>query len=276
MTNVNHCQQIGQIEFELARLSSMEVRKNKHGIKYGSSTMLDQRVTLVDLLKCLMKEKSEREAQLMAWLAQLQDMRSDSEEVEEQFWLVQYQRLLAMKPVGLAEAEAKLEPGVQAVLKAANALDLTPVFAHNAITFSGLVDMTEEDAATMDIGPATYRSLQRALQNYLYASKIGDHSPSAPSEEDFPHSPSAPSALEVAGAEAVPSAPLLEGQEGMPTAPPIEQQFVESECVVCLNARCEVIYLPCGHVCVCSKCSSPLGQCPLCRSPIISRILLTY
>lgn len=274
----NILRQIGQIEYELARLSSLEVRKKKHGIKYGSSTMLDQRVTLVGLLKCLLKEKNEREAQLNAWLAQLQDMRSGNEEEEEQFWLVQYQRLLAMKPVGLAEAEAKLDPGVQAVLKAANALDLTPVFAHNSITFSHLVDMTEEDAAKLDIGPATYRSLQRALQNYLYASKIGDHTPSAPSEEDYPHAPSAPFAPDVEGigAEAAPSAPVLEGQEGMPSAPPIEQQFVEAECVVCLNAGCQVIYLPCGHVCVCSKCSSSLVNCPLCRTPIISRILLTY
>lgn len=273
ITGLNYCQQIGQIEYELARLSSLEVRKKKHGIRYGSSTMLEQRVTLVGLLKCLLKEKDEREAQLTAWLAQLQDMRTGNEEEEEQFWLVQYQRLLAMKPVGLAEAEAKLEPGVRAVLKAANALDLTPVFAHNSITFSRLVDMTEEDAAKLDIGPATYRSLQRALQNYLYASKIGDHTPSAPSEEDYPHAPSAP---ELEGAEAAPSAPLLEGQEGMPSAPPIEQQFVEAECVVCLNSGCEVIYLPCGHVCVCSKCSSSLVNCPLCRAPIISRILLKY
>lgn len=232
--------------------------------------MLDQRVTLVGLLKCLMKEKSEREAQLTAWLAQLQDMRTGSQD-EEEFWLVQYQRLLAMKPVGLAEAEAKLEPGVQAVLKGANALDLTPVFAHNSITFARLVDMTEEDAATLDIGPATYRSLQRALQNYLYASKIGDHTPSAPCEEAEAHSPSIP---ELEGASAAPSAPLLEEENGAPSAPP--QQFVESECVVCLDSGCEVIYLPCGHVCVCSKCSASVANCPLCRAPILSRILLTY
>lgn len=269
----NILRQIGQIEYELARLSSLEVRKKKHGIKYGSSTMLDQRITLVGLLKCLMKEKSEREAQLTAWLAQLQDMRTGSQEEEDEFWLVQYQRLLAMKPVGLAEAEAKLEPGVQAVLKGANALDLTPVFAHNSITFARLVDMTEEDAAKMDIGPATFRSLQRALQNYLNDSKIGDHTPSAPCEEADPYSPSAPT---LEGAKATPSAPLLEGEQGAVSAPPLDQQFLESECVVCLDAGCEVLYLPCGHVCVCSRCSTSLESCPLCRAPILSRILLTY
>lgn len=258
--------QIGQIEFELLQLSSLEVRKKKNGIRYGSTTMLKQRVTLVDLLKCLLKEKSEREAELSDWLSRLQDMRG-SDMDEEEFWLIQYQRLLAMKPVGMAEAEAQLEPQVRAVLKAAHALDLTPVFAHNSITFSRLLDMTEEEAATMDIGPATYRSLQRALQNILASSKVGDQKPSAPCKEDLPYAPSAP-------VDDAPSAPVLE-TEGA-SAPPVDEQFTEAECVVCLSAGCEVVFLPCGHVCVCAKCCAPLAICPLCRAPLISKILLTY
>ncbi|KAG7154472.1 E3 ubiquitin-protein ligase LRSAM1-like, partial [Homarus americanus] len=232
----NILRQIGQIEFELARLSSLEVRKKKHGIKYGSTTMLEQRATLVGLLKSLLMEKSQREEQLNAWLAQLQDSRTP-DIAEEEFWLVQYQRLLTMKPAGLAEAEEQLEPQVREVLKAANALDLTPVFAHNSITFSRLMNMTEEEAAVMDIGPATYRSLQRALQNHLAASKLGEQMPSAPCEEDLPYSPSAPPAL--SGSEVLPTAPILEGGEEGASAPPLDKQFVEAECVVCLNASCQ-------------------------------------
>ncbi|KAK3894225.1 hypothetical protein Pcinc_001987 [Petrolisthes cinctipes] len=262
----NILRQIGQIEYELARLSWLEVRKHKFGVKYGSTTMLEQRATLADLLKSLLSEKSKREAELSGWLSRMQDMRS-SDMDEEEFWLIQYQRLLSMKPAGLAEAEAQLEPQVRAVLKAANALDLTPVFAHNSVTFSRLIDLTEEEAATMSIGPATYRSLQRALQNILASTKVGDHAPSAPCEKDMPYAPSAPS-------DDAPSAPVLL-TEGA-SAPPIEEQFIESECVVCLNAGCEVVFLPCGHVCVCSKCCTSLVICPLCRAPLISKILLTY
>lgn len=228
--------------------------------------MLEQRNTLADLLKSLLKEKNKREAELSGWLSRMQDMRS-SDMDEEEFWLIQYQRLLSMKPAGLAEAEAQLEPQVRAVLKAANALDLTPVFAHNSITFSRLVDMSEEEAANLSIGPATYRSLQRALQNILASSKVGDHEPSAPCEKDLPYAPSAPT-------DEAPSAPVLQ-TEGA-SAPPVDEQFVESECVICLNAGCEVVFLPCGHVCVCSKCCTTLVICPLCRAPLISKILLSY
>ncbi|XP_045622756.1 E3 ubiquitin-protein ligase LRSAM1 [Procambarus clarkii] len=268
----NILRQIGQIEYELYRLSSMEVRKRKHGIKYGSSTMLEQRATLVDLLKSLLMEKSEREAQLMAWIAQLEESRT-SDVAEEEFWLVQYQRLLSMKPAGLAEAEAQLEPKVREILSAANAMDLSPVFAQYSVTFSALMDMTEEDASGMGIGPATYRSLQRALQNHLAASKLENQTPSAPVEEDLPFAPSAP---EMADEKEAPSAPVEEGGETAATAPPVEGQFVEAECVICLNSICEVVFLPCGHVCACAKCCTPLLICPMCRSPIINKILLTY
>lgn len=256
-----HILQIGQIEYELARLSSLEVRKKKHGVQYGSTTMLEQRTTLAGLLKSLLAEMSEREAQLTTWLARIQDMRT-SDMNEEEFWLVQYQRLLSMKPAGLAEAEEQLEPQVRMVLRAASALDLIPVFAHNSVTFARLLDMTEEEASVMGIGPATYRSIQRALQNHLATSKLGAQEPSAPLEEELPYAPSAPA--------------LLSPGEAEGSAPPLENQFTEAECVVCLNSRCEVVFLPCGHVCVCAKCCSPLAICPMCRGPIISKILLNY
>lgn len=255
--------QIGQIEYELARISSLEVRKRKHGVKYGSTIMLEQRTTLAGLLKSLLAEKSEREAQLSGWLTRIQDMRT-SDMNEEEFWLVQYQRLLTIKPAGLAEAEEQLEPQVRAVLRAANALDLIPVFAQNSVTFSSLLNMAEEDASVMGIGPATYRSIQRALQNHLAASKVGNQEPSAPVEEDLPHAPSAPALLSPD-----------EAPEGA-SAPPIDGQFKEAECVVCMNSGCEVVFLPCGHVCVCTQCCTPLAICPMCRAPIISKILLNY
>ncbi len=41
------------------------------------------------------------------------------------------------------------------------------------------------------------------------------------------------------------------------------------ECVVCMENDSEKLYLPCGHKCVCDKCSELLckikKECPLCR-----------
>ncbi|XP_064081682.1 E3 ubiquitin-protein ligase LRSAM1-like [Macrobrachium nipponense] len=262
--------QIGQVEYELAKLSSLEMRKKKFDVKYGSTTMLDQRATLAGLLKSLLKEKSDREEELNAWFGNLTELRS-SDCSEEEFWLIQYQRLLAMKPAGLVEAEEQLDPRIREILRDANAADLIPVFARHGITYEQLMEFTEEEALSMEIGPATYHGLQRALQNHLEEAKLGNPLASAPSESDLPYSPTAPD-VELEGEEGA-SAPALElDDETRPTAP----QFIEAECVVCLSLSCEVIFLPCGHMCVCAKCCAPLSLCPLCRGPVLSKVLKTF
>ena len=49
----------------------------------------------------------------------------------------------------------------------------------------------------------------------------------------------------------------------------------DMNCVVCMNQRRQVIFLPCGHVCVCARCSTEIverdGICPVCRRHIESR-----
>eukprot|EP00882_Tetradesmus_deserticola_P006156 GHRQ01006481.1.p2 GENE.GHRQ01006481.1~~GHRQ01006481.1.p2 ORF type:complete len:164 (+),score=61.46 GHRQ01006481.1:864-1355(+) len=39
-------------------------------------------------------------------------------------------------------------------------------------------------------------------------------------------------------------------------------------CVVCLSAPSEMVYVRCGHMCCCARCSQALGakRCPVCRA----------
>ena len=44
-------------------------------------------------------------------------------------------------------------------------------------------------------------------------------------------------------------------------------------CVICNENPYDVLFLPCGHVCVCQSCQKALFQkvgriCPMCREPI--------
>ena len=68
-----------------------------------------------------------------------------------------------------------------------------------------------------------------------------------------------------------------------PSAPPISapQTEVESEeideneeCCICMDSRRSIVFLPCGHVCVCNTCSKDLIQCPLCRVRIQQKIII--
>lgn len=256
----NILRQISQVEYELARLSWLEVRKRKHSVQYGSTTMLEQRSTLAGLLKSLLRQKDDRETELTNWFEQVQERQTDDEDAQD-FWLIQYQKLLSMKPSGLAEAEQKLEPEVLIILQNANALELAPVFARNEITKQLLMEMTNEEAEDLGIGGATYYSLQRALQQQILGAKLGGEGgnaePSAPPDEDGPSAP-----------------PLQEFDDTSPSAPSAEGQFMEAECVVCLSNLCDVVFLPCGHVCTCSNCCAPLALCPMCRSEVASKIAL--
>lgn len=50
----------------------------------------------------------------------------------------------------------------------------------------------------------------------------------------------------------------------------------EPDCVVCLDAQKEQIFVPCGHFCMCKCCISQLvrpKKCPMCREPIKTTIL---
>ncbi|CAG2059094.1 unnamed protein product [Timema podura] len=58
------------------------------------------------------------------------------------------------------------------------------------------------------------------------------------------------------------SAPTLEAEGTMSVA----------ECAVCLDDTCEVIFVPCGHMCCCIKCAELVGQCPLCRADINQKV----
>ncbi|VDK57049.1 unnamed protein product [Anisakis simplex] len=49
----------------------------------------------------------------------------------------------------------------------------------------------------------------------------------------------------------------------------------EEECVVCMSNSVKLLISPCGHVCLCEECATSLDDCPMCRTRITNRILLS-
>jgi len=42
-------------------------------------------------------------------------------------------------------------------------------------------------------------------------------------------------------------------------------------CRICMENRCVICFVPCGHVCACGSCSQRMEECPICRSRITRR-----
>eukprot|EP01114_Cavostelium_apophysatum_P005432 TRINITY_DN1639_c0_g2_i1.p1 TRINITY_DN1639_c0_g2~~TRINITY_DN1639_c0_g2_i1.p1 ORF type:complete len:415 (-),score=118.10 TRINITY_DN1639_c0_g2_i1:1073-2317(-) len=52
-----------------------------------------------------------------------------------------------------------------------------------------------------------------------------------------------------------------------PTSPQAISE--NSQCVVCMDAPFETVFLECGHLACCQKCSEKLKLCPICRNTIV-------
>lgn len=66
----------------------------------------------------------------------------------------------------------------------------------------------------------------------------------------------------------------LKAAESTETLPSVSE---DSACKVCFAKKSSVIFLPCGHVAVCSSCSLWIeDKCPICRSEIKEKISLYY
>jgi len=47
----------------------------------------------------------------------------------------------------------------------------------------------------------------------------------------------------------------------------------ENKCVICMEERKELTFIPCGHHCCCKNCGSMISSCPMCRTDITSRVV---
>jgi hypothetical protein len=48
----------------------------------------------------------------------------------------------------------------------------------------------------------------------------------------------------------------------------VEESMQKRVCCVCMAKPLQVVLIPCGHACLCRKCSRKVDSCPLCRLEI--------
>uniref|UniRef100_A0A672RXR0 E3 ubiquitin-protein ligase LRSAM1-like n=1 Tax=Sinocyclocheilus grahami TaxID=75366 RepID=A0A672RXR0_SINGR len=228
------------IETELMQLTKLEVKRRNLDTENLQEVLADQRTALTDLLLQLLKQKDQREEELRMVLV---EMEQKSESNQQNYWMIQYQRLLDAKPLSLRMQEAAVDADLGNLLCKLSAQHYLPIIAHHRITAEALRHMTTKDLRKV-------RHISFCIQ------EAGPSTPSTPLQQQLTP-------------PLTPSTPLT------PTAPSPDR-WSSSECVVCMEHESQVIFLPCGHVCCCQTCSDPLQSCPLCRGSISQRVRLYH
>ncbi|KAI4795164.1 hypothetical protein KUCAC02_031599 [Chaenocephalus aceratus] len=267
--------QIKLIETELKQLTRLEIKRRTLDAENLQEVLVEQRTALSDLLQQLLKQKEQREQELRQVLA---EMERKSASTQQNYWMIQYQRLLDAKPLSLRMQEAGVEKELVNLLCKLSAQHYLPIMAHHRVTTERLRHMTASDLKKLGISEI---GIQKALLNWtrerhpegagkaaqLEEEGEGEVTPTAP----FPRSPPSPPTT---SAFQLPSPPLTPGSPVTPSAPSPVEGPGTSECVVCMETGSQVIFLPCGHVCCCHGCSEAMQNCPLCRSNISQRVRL--
>uniref|UniRef100_A0A672FTX5 RING-type domain-containing protein n=1 Tax=Salarias fasciatus TaxID=181472 RepID=A0A672FTX5_SALFA len=247
--------QIKLIEGELMQLTKLEIKRRNLDAENLQEVLVEQRTALGDLLQQLLKQRDQREQELRQVLVEL-ELKSESN--QQNYWMIQYQRLLDAKPLSLRMQEAGVEKELVHLLCKLSAQHYLPVLAHHRVTTEALRLMTSSDLKKLGI---TEIGIQKALLNWAR-----EHQPEAGACKDVDQEPP-------------PLTPGTPGTPGTPVTPscptPVEGPG-SSECVVCMETVAQVIFLPCGHVCCCQVCSDALQNCPLCRSSTSQRIRLYH
>ncbi|TMS08135.1 E3 ubiquitin-protein ligase LRSAM1 [Larimichthys crocea] len=208
------------------------------------------------------------------------EMEKKSESNQQNYWMIQYQRLLDTKPLSLRMQEAGVEKELVNLLCRLSAQHYLPILAHHRVTTEALRHMSASDLKKLGINEI---GIQKALLKWAQDSHPQGACKAVEQEEEeeaevvpTAPSPASPPMLPNASAFQMPSPPLTPGTPVTPSAPSPVEGPGSSECVVCMETGSQVIFLPCGHVCCCQVCSEALQNCPLCRSNISQRIRLYH
>ncbi|XP_011494512.1 PREDICTED: E3 ubiquitin-protein ligase LRSAM1-like [Ceratosolen solmsi marchali] len=242
-------QQVNLVQSQLTALTNIELGKKKLQINQHINDVADKRIALSAILINLLEQQEQRRQQLLETMKQIEEQRNISalSKCNSSFWLLQYQKLIETRPQGLLET---LDSALVRNVAMAGVLHCLPfLWALPSL----LPNLDDEKLKSMGIANETDRvAILIAIENYLEEKKLKSCqcSPSAPLEDE----------------------PCTSFSDSKciyePSAP--------AECTVCMEIDCEVIFLPCGHLCCCAKCADMiLIECPMCRTTIDRKIKIT-
>jgi E3 ubiquitin-protein ligase LRSAM1 len=259
-------EQLRIVEQQLAALTVFELERKKLSIDeqtvsgevegtqkidgfFFQNHLAAQRIDLTYVLLDLLEQQDQRKKQLFTTLQRMEDQNDDN---TQDFWLLQYQKLIDSQPLEVSQQTAAIDPALGHHILVNGVIHTLPFFSKLWLTHqSDLKGVTDADLVAAGLTHQRDRaSILRAIEDYLREAAA----PSAPPASSQPTTSNFESA----------SAPS-------PTESP-NKVNTYTECVVCMDQECQIIFLPCGHLCCCEQCQVEIGECPMCRGVIENKI----
>merc|ERR1711962_918889 len=105
--------QLAMVQNELAALTIVEMKKRDMKVEFETELMSAKRDKLTTLLVDLMERQKQRAEDLQKMMGEMETQRVEE---QENYWLIQYQKLLDSKPKGVEQAELTLDAKVKNLL----------------------------------------------------------------------------------------------------------------------------------------------------------------
>lgn len=199
----------------------------------------------------LLEQQRQRKQELFNTL---QRMEAQKETEQQDFWLLQYQKLLDAQPSELSFKASSIDPLLGYQFLVNGVVHCIPFLSKLwQSSERNIAELADHDLVEAGIKSATDREkILLSIHEFVVEQSKPKKSIEAPVE-------------------------LAEEAESSATASaesPASSSSVDlvSECVICMDQTSKIIFLPCGHLCCCPNCDPSVDLCPMCRAAIERRI----
>ncbi|VVC91762.1 unnamed protein product [Leptidea sinapis] len=243
-------QEILLISSHLARLSTIEQEKKKMNLMYNYNELLYQRTQLLNLLDDLFEQRKKRRKQLIDTMNEAQN----ESNFKTDFWLRSYQRLLDTAPKPLLDIGKTLDPLLANLLLQEGVIHCLPFLVNFIFSGKSLSTINHESLMKCGVSLKVDRdNIMKALNDYANV-EINDNFKKA--TDTMPQS--IPTVIE--------DKHIL---SGVVSTQEIDNIAQDAECVICMENKSQVAFVPCGHMCCCQSCAQKnITNCPMCRGDI--------
>lgn len=221
-----------------------EIERKKLSMDEQLSELSVRRLDLTFILLDLLEQQEKRKKQLFETLRYMEDQKQSE---SENFWLLQYQRLIDSQPAKFVKQNSSIDPLLGYNFLVNGVVHCLPFLSNLWLDeHKDLQKISESDLREAGVKNEKDRfGILKSIECFLRDDDTDD----SVTEE----------AIEASE------------QPGTSSDKAIAQSSM-AECVVCMENDVNVIFLPCGHLCCCNNCQTSLNECPMCRSNIERRI----